>query len=68
MEREGPLKIKSILVLGKVYEALGNPAMAKKMFQRVVSESNDPIFQNEAKLLFGPEEPIVSKLVSDNIP
>jgi membrane associated rhomboid family serine protease len=68
MEREGPLKIKSILVLGKVYEALGNPAMAKKMFQRVVSESNDPIFQNEAKLLFGPEEPIVSKLVYDNIP
>jgi TolA-binding protein len=38
MEREGPLKLKAILTLGKVYEDLGNSAMAKRMFRRVLTE------------------------------
>ena len=56
MEREGPLKMKAILILGKVYDGLGNPAMAKRMFRRVLAESSDSNFIGEAKNLIGTKE------------
>jgi hypothetical protein len=57
-ESRGPLKEKVWMILGKIYGMLGNPAMAQKMFHRVLSESSDPLFQNEAKLLLKAEESI----------
>jgi len=51
IEHDGHLYTKSMMILGKTYEMLENPTMAQKMFRRILNESNDVHFQNEAKML-----------------
>jgi hypothetical protein len=56
--QEGQLQEKSMMILGKIYGMLGNPAMAQRMFHRILTESRDPHFQNEARLLLKGEKSI----------
>ncbi|MBV5330109.1 MAG: rhomboid family intramembrane serine protease [Chlorobium sp.] len=58
VEHEGQFQEKSMMILGKIYGMLGNLAMSQRMFRRVLSESSDPLFQKEARLLLETEEPV----------
>lgn len=50
-EKDGPLAPKILLILAKTYQAIGNTPMAEKMLQKVIAESTEALFKDEATRL-----------------